>query len=105
MNFKEYQDKAWSFALPSAQNFEYVEKGLVSEVGEFCGHLAKYIRDGLPWEEVEPKLKKELGDIQWFVAAMATMYGWNLQDIVEGNIKKLQARKEFGTISGSGDER
>ncbi len=103
MNFKDYQEKAWSFALPSAQNHKYVYYGLIGEVGEFYGKEAKQVRDGTNYDEAA--LKKELGDILWFVAGIATINGWDLNEIAEGNIKKLQARKEFGTIGGSGDNR
>ena len=107
MNFKDYQDKAWSFTVPTARNEKYILNGFVGEVGEFYGKIAKETRDGSAQtvDEFEQKLKKELGDIVWFVAGIATLYGWNLQEIAEGNIKKLQARKEFGTIQGSGDNR
>lgn len=104
MNFKDYQDKAWSFALPEAQSFYYVQTGLVGEVGELMSVHAKTARDGMP-EDYINKIKKEIGDILWFVAANATMHGFSLQEIAEMNIKKLQARKEFGTIRGSGDDR
>ena len=104
MNFKQYQDQAWSFALPEAQNFYYAQTGLVGEVGELMSLHAKAARDGLQ-EDYIHKVKKELGDILWFVAANATMHGFDLQEIADGNIKKLQARKEFGTIRGSGDDR
>lgn len=107
MNFKDYQDKAWTFAVPTAKNQDYILWNFVGEVGEFFGKMAKFKRDGNPSQlaEHEAALKKELGDIVWFVAAIATMNGWDLQEIAEGNIKKLQARKEFGTIQGSGDNR
>lgn len=104
MNFKEYQEQAWSFALPTAQNFSYTLNGLVGEVGELFSIHAKSTRDGVP-EDYILKVKKELGDILWFVAANATMHGFDLQEIAEMNIKKLTARKEFGTIGGSGDNR
>jgi len=105
MNFKQYQDKAWSFALPSAQNPRYVSAGLIGEIGEYYSLEAKYVRDGGNPEEIEQKMKKELGDILWFIAAKASINNWDLNEIAEGNLKKLQARKEFGTIQGSGDER
>lgn len=105
MDFKDYQEKAWSFALETAKNNYYIATGLVAEVGEYYGHEAKYIRDGGNYLEIEKKLKKELGDILWFIAAQASINGWDLQEIADGNISKLTARKEFGTLRGSGDDR
>jgi NTP pyrophosphatase (non-canonical NTP hydrolase) len=105
MDLKDYQDKAWSFAIDTAKNPRYVSAGLIAEVGEFYDIEAKYVRDGGDVVELERKAKKELGDILWFVAAKASINGWNLQEIAEGNISKLQARRDFGTIQGSGDDR
>lgn len=104
MNFKDYQEKAWSFALDTAKSHAYIENGLVGEVGEVYSILAKATRDGVP-EDYDIKLKKELGDVLWFVAGMATMHGFDLQEIADLNVRKLEARKAFGTIGGSGDNR
>jgi NTP pyrophosphatase (non-canonical NTP hydrolase) len=105
MDIKDYQDKAWSYALPSAQNLAYVSFGLIAEVGEYFDKYAKFVRDGGDMLAMQEARKKELGDILWFVAAEATMNGWSLQEIADGNVKKLAARKEFGTIQGNGDNR
>lgn len=105
MNFQDYQEKAWSYALPSAQNLAYVSFGLIAEVGEYFDKYAKFIRDGGDPLAMQEARKKELGDILWFVAAEATMNGWNLDEIATKNITKLEARRAFGLISGSGDNR
>jgi NTP pyrophosphatase (non-canonical NTP hydrolase) len=109
MDIKDYQEQAWSFAVPEAQQLAYVTYGLVGEVGEYLGKIAKLIRDGYikgqTWADLEPALKKELGDILWFVAGIATMNGWDLDEIATMNIKKLTARKEVFTIRGDGDDR
>lgn len=41
-------------------------------------------------------LKKELGDVLWFVAEVATAFGWNLDEIAKMNIEKLEARYPNG---------
>lgn len=106
MDINEYQEKSWEFALPSAKNFIYVDYGLIGEIGELFSLHAKAIRDGIESEIVHTeKVRKELGDVLWFVAAVATMYGFKLGDIADLNVRKLRARHEFGTIKGSGDDR
>lgn len=105
MNLNEYQNKAWGFALPSAKNNVYVSFGLISEVGEYFGKYAKFIRDGTDAGEMMKARKKELGDILWFIAAEATMNGWKFSDIAGENISKLEERVKAGTIQGSGDNR
>jgi len=103
MNMTDYQDQAMSFRLPSA-NEAYALYGLMGEVGEFYGALAKSIRD--KDGAIDAVLvRKELGDILWFVAAVATDFGFELEDIAQGNIDKLSSRKDRGVIQGSGDNR
>jgi len=104
VKFNDYQEKAWGFALPTAKNFAYVESGLVGEVGELFSLFAKATRDGPP-EDYLLKVKKELGDVLWFVAAMCTMHGLHMEDIAGTNIDKLENRRKLGTISGQGDDR
>jgi NTP pyrophosphatase (non-canonical NTP hydrolase) len=50
-------------------------------------------------------IRKELGDILWFVAAIAEDHGMSLASVAEGNITKLSSRHARGTIQGSGDDR
>jgi NTP pyrophosphatase (non-canonical NTP hydrolase) len=102
-DFNMYQDKAWHYALPNAKDDYYLLTGIQGEVGELSSLFAKAYRDetGLNVTAV----RKELGDILWFVAGMATYYGWSLKDIAEENIAKLESRKARGVLTGSGDNR
>lgn len=107
----DYQVKAWSYALPTAKDSTYLFLGLAGEVGELCSAQAKWIRDNPTttdeelWEKKQEMLKKELGDILWFVAGLATNYYWKLEDIAQMNINKLEDRKQRNVIKGSGDNR
>lgn len=71
MTFEEYQKEAVKFRTESADNKEYLTLGLIEEVGEAAGKLAKRRRDGV-WDE--KAFIKELGDILWFVANLADYY-------------------------------
>ena len=71
MTFEEYQKQAVSFRTESANNEEYLTLGLIEEVGEAAGKLAKRRRDGVVDEKA---FIKELGDILWFVANLADYY-------------------------------
>lgn len=104
MNFNEYQDKALSFRLKSADE-QYALLNLAGEVGELMSHEAKMIRDGGNIGLHLENVKKELGDILWCVSAIARDNGFDLDEVAQGNIDKLSRRKANGTISGSGDER
>ncbi len=71
MKFEEYQNAAASFRTETANNEEYLTLGLIAEVGEAAGKLAKRRRDGVFDEKA---FIKELGDILWFVANLADYY-------------------------------
>lgn len=71
MTFEEYQKQAVTFRTESANNEEYLTLGLIEEVGEAAGKLAKRRRDGVFDEKA---FIKELGDILWFVANLADFY-------------------------------
>lgn len=47
----------------------------------------------------------ELGDVLWYVAAMARDIGWSLEDIADRNLSKLASRAQRGVLGGSGDDR
>jgi NTP pyrophosphatase (non-canonical NTP hydrolase) len=105
MNFNDYQSKAVKFALPESRSFVYLFTGLGAEVGEVLGKYAKYIRDDTPYRDLEESLKKELGDVLWFVSMIATQLGVDLADVAGDNLAKLSGRMNRGTIGGSGDTR
>lgn len=109
MNFEEYQKKSRKTAIyPNAGNdFIYVTMGLTSEAGEVSGKLKKVIRDkgGVIDDETKKEIKKELGDVLWYVAQLASELGLSLDEIAEQNIEKLYSRMDRGTLSGNGDNR
>lgn len=102
MNIEEYQKKAWETALETAKNPAYMVTNLASEAGEVAGKYAKWVRDGIMDEE---GLQKEMGDVFWQLAGLATVMGWSLSDIASNNLKKLADRQSRLTIQGSGDNR
>ena len=81
----------------------YAWLGLVGEVGELLSIEAKSLRDETEVNNL--LIKKELGDILWFVAALATDYGFGLDEIAQMNLEKLNSRKNRNKIQGSGDDR
>lgn len=106
MNFNEYQKKAASFRLPSA-DFIYAVLNLPAEAGEVAGKVAKNFRDanGELDAHTSNEIVKELGDVLWHIAAIADDLGYELSDIADMNIAKLQKRFDANTIQGSGDNR
>ena len=102
MNFYEYECPAMRLRMASA-NPEYARLGLAGETGELLGYLAKSIRDG--FEVDVDHIEKELGDILWFIAAIADDHGLTLESCAAVNLAKLTSRKERGVLGGSGDNR
>lgn len=117
MTLNEYQEKAMGTCLPSCDNFSYMMLNLVGEVGELAGKVAKALRKetgimddanfyymkyqdlGEPTStEMYNDLKSEAGDILWQLAGLCKTFGWTLEDVAQGNLDKLAARKAEGTI-------
>jgi len=109
MNLDEYQREARKTAVyPNiGNNFIYPTLGLCGESGEVAEKIKKIIRDknGQLTTETKGKLKKELGDVFWYLANLATELNISLEDIAKENIKKLQSRKDRNKIHGEGDDR
>lgn len=68
--------------------------GLVSEAGECSDYIKKAIWHGHGVDKA--KLADELGDICWYVAAVCTLTGLELQDVLTANIAKLRLRYPNG---------
>lgn len=102
MDLNEYQNKAMETRLASADD-AYALLGLAGEVGELYSLVAKGIRDN--YTPSDENIKKEIGDILWFLAAIAKDIGFTLEEVAQANLDKLQKRKYNNTITGSGDNR
>ena len=103
MTFNEYQKLAKSTAVyPDEYNVGYPTLGLTGEAGEVAEKVKKYIRDGT---ECRDDLKKELGDVLWYLSAIASDLDLSLEDIAQTNVEKLKSRFKRDKIKGSGDNR
>lgn len=71
--------------------------GLVDEVGELVDKALAH----KPAVDQE----KESGDALWYLSEFTRVQGISLQNVAEGNIKKLDDRLRRGTIRGRGDNR
>lgn len=103
MELNQYQASAMGLRLESADDL-YAKFGLVGEVGEIFSLLAKARRDGKKFDH-DLMIKKELGDVLWFIAAVAADHGYTLEDIAQCNLDKLYKRRDNNTLQGSGDNR
>ncbi len=108
MDLSEYQRLSRRTAqYPRDAWLTYPALGLAGEAGEVAEHAKKAIRDdgGSVSEQRREAMAKELGDVLWYVAQIATELDLNLDQIAEGNLEKLLSRQQRGVLSGSGDDR
>ncbi len=131
MTFKEYQDQANATAAfpdliirPDTNNSEYENivasvkeaeslsflypaLGLAGESGEALEKIKKILRDdnGVVTDEKREAIKKELGDVIWYWATLCTEFGFDCEEVAQGNLDKLYDRRSRNVIHGSGDNR
>lgn len=68
--------------------------GLCGESGEAIDIVKKHLHQGHELDKAA--LAKELGDIAWYLAEAATALDMELEDILRGNIEKLNRRYPEG---------
>lgn len=96
MTANKYQELALRTANHDLEPLQQLQNGLMGlcgESGEALDILKKHLFQGHPFtgESVE-HLKKEIGDIAWYLAISAHALGYQLEDILRDNISKLEAR-------------
>jgi NTP pyrophosphatase (non-canonical NTP hydrolase) len=64
--------------------------GMQTEVAEIADVYKKHIAYKKPVDYVN--IKEELGDTMWYIANLCNIHGWDLRDILDTNIAKLEAR-------------
>ena len=87
LTLNEYAERAGALAVyPNrGNNPDYPALGICGEGGEVADKIKKMYRDdgGQLTEERRQGLKKEIGDVLWYVAAMAYELGFTLEEVAE----------------------
>jgi NTP pyrophosphatase (non-canonical NTP hydrolase) len=115
-----YQDDAMQTAVYSG-GIMYPVLKLAGEAGEVAEKLGKYLRDDLSnsntmtVDEItnavrsdagaRQELLKELGDVLWYIAAVAQELDSDIETVATMNIAKLRSRAVRNALHGSGDNR
>lgn len=97
MTPNEYQQSA-ARTMPHVSDDDlklHALHGMCGEVGEIHSLFQK-VYQGHEFDETH--LKKEIGDLLWFVAELCTVYHFKLEDIMQMNIDKLL--KRYSTDAG-----
>jgi NTP pyrophosphatase (non-canonical NTP hydrolase) len=100
IGFDEYQvaaDRTRAHDLSDRDALAMAALGLAGEGGECCEMVKKHLFHGHPLDR--EKLKKELGDVSWYIAILAKEIGFPLSEIIVANVRKLEERypKGFST--------
>ena len=73
--------------------------GMCAEAGEFTEVVKKIVFQGKPVNEDNLfHLKRELGDIMWYVMQACMGLGTDLNEIIEMNVEKLASRYPDGAF-------
>jgi len=97
LDMDEYQALAMRTAMKTDGEKpapEYLSLSLAGEAGEIAELIKKHVYHGHALNV--HALSYELGDIQWYLAVMANVYGFDLSEIARRNIAKLKRRYPDG---------
>lgn len=110
MTFDEYQ----KLALKTAHSHpdDLMDKtiwamGVAGEAGEVVEKWKKIVayKEGEVSEQDLTELKKELGDVVWYIAVLAHSLGLSFDEVIKINVDKLADRHKRNVIKGQGDNR
>ena len=74
--------------------------GISAEGGEFMEIVKKMVFQGKPWNaDNREHLIIELGDVMWYVAQACMALDVPFDDVIRGNVKKLEKRYPGGSFS------
>lgn len=96
MTFAEYQvaaSRTIDKDMRPVDMEDHALHGMVGELGEIHSPYQKTYQGHLIDEE---HLKKEVGDLLWFIAEFCTANDWSMDEIAVGNINKLLGRYPNG---------
>ena len=93
---KQYDTETFGIIYPSY--------GLMGEVGEIMEKQKRVLRGDADDIDIND-MTKELGDVLWYLTALATDLGIDLTAVAETNMRKLVGRLARDTIKGEGDDR
>jgi NTP pyrophosphatase (non-canonical NTP hydrolase) len=74
--------------------------GMSAEAGEFTEVVKKIFLQGKPYNEENVfHMKRELGDLCWYLAQACMALDTNFEEVLQMNYEKLSARYPEGTFS------
>lgn len=96
MEFKAYQEEAQKTIQHNSTDERVISivpfLGIIGEIGSVVSQLKIKLRDGDAYVAYKPKLAEELGDVLWYVSAIAYLNDLKLEDIAQNNLLKIHDR-------------
>lgn len=107
MKLNDYQQKIEETWISNENDSIRIVLGIGGESGELLEKFKKYYRGDYNDKKTEfnDSVRKEIGDLSFYIAKLCNRLGVNWEDVLQENIDKLQSRKNRGKIKGSGDSR
>lgn len=108
ISFQEYQNLAEKYMpTTSCPPLAYLAMSLNGEAGEVAEKIKRVYRGDEEAKSIEYNLSiaKELGDVLWNIANIATLLDLSLDNIARINIEKMEKRYKEGKLKGTGDDR
>jgi NTP pyrophosphatase (non-canonical NTP hydrolase) len=109
MTFNDYQEETNKTAIypDRGNNFVYPVLGLMGEAGEVAEKIKKVWRDknNIVSDNDKMEIKKEMGDVLWYLSQLATELEIDFEDVANTNILKINSRLERHKLNGDGDNR
>lgn len=96
MEFNSYQAEAAKTIQKNAPDEKLIEivpfLGIIGEIGSVVSQLKIKLRDGKAYVAYKKKLAEELGDVLWYISAIASQNGLELESIAHENLAKITDR-------------
>lgn len=105
MTGNEYQAAALKTAgrtYETKDGLQVAILALCGEAGETANEMKKVIEGKKPLDPLTFSL--ELGDVLWYIAIASHLLGVPLEDVMESNVNKLEARYAIAAINNKRDE-
>lgn len=95
MKFTDYQELIRSTDQKPGSELEDIAVhllGLAGEAGSVASEYKKYLRDGDAHSWWKTRMREELGDVLWYVSAIASHLDLDLDEIARANLEKTRGR-------------
>lgn len=95
MKFTDYQRSIRETDQRPGENLEDMTVhllGLAGEAGSVASAYKKYIRDGAADTVFKLRMREEIGDVLWYLAAITDHLGLNLDEVAVTNLEKTRGR-------------